>query len=61
VGQRFQATTDKAMSRTRTKLIHERKYAAEISVELIEDNTAWSPYLTPLTCGGSTQPVGWVE
>ena len=35
------------MMRKRTKLIHEGKYAAEIPVELIEDDTAWSPYLTP--------------
>ena len=35
------------MTRTRNKLIHEGKYAAEVSVELIEDDTAWSPYLSP--------------
>jgi hypothetical protein len=35
------------MTRKRTKLIHEGKYAAEVSVELIEDDTAWSPYLSP--------------
>jgi hypothetical protein len=37
------------MSRTRKsiKLIHEGKYAAEVPVELIEDDTAWSPYLMP--------------
>lgn len=35
------------MTRTRTKLIHEGKYAAEVQVELIEDETAWSPYLSP--------------
>jgi hypothetical protein len=34
-------------TRKRTKLIHEGKYAAEVPVELIEDDTAWSPYLTP--------------
>ncbi len=33
--------------RTSTELIHEGKYAAEVPVELIEDETAWSPYLTP--------------
>jgi hypothetical protein len=27
--------------------LHEGKYAAEVPVELIEDDTAWSPYLTP--------------
>jgi hypothetical protein len=34
-------------TRKRTKLIHEGKYAAEVAVELIVDDTAWSPYLTP--------------
>jgi len=34
-------------TRKRTKLIHEGKYAAEVPVELIEDETAWSPYLSP--------------
>ena len=35
------------MTRTTTKLVHEGKYAAEVQVELIEDDTAWSPYLSP--------------
>jgi hypothetical protein len=35
------------MTRKRTKFVHEGNYAAEVSVELIEDDTAWSPYLTP--------------
>jgi len=35
------------MKRKRTKFIHEGNYAAEVPVELIEDDTAWSPYLTP--------------
>jgi len=34
-------------TRKRTKIIHEGEYAAEVPVELIEDDTAWSPYLTP--------------
>jgi hypothetical protein len=34
-------------TRKRTKFIHEGKYAAEVPVELIEDDTAWSPYLSP--------------
>jgi hypothetical protein len=29
------------------KWIHEGRYAAEVPVELIEDDTAWSPYLSP--------------
>lgn len=35
------------MKRTRLKFIHEGKYAAEVEIELIEDDTAWSPYLSP--------------
>jgi hypothetical protein len=38
---------DTAMTRKRTKLIHEGKFAAEVPVDLIEDDTAWSPYLSP--------------
>jgi hypothetical protein len=33
------------MSR-KTKFIHEGRYAAEIPVELIEDDSSWSPYLS---------------
>jgi len=29
------------------EFIHEGKYAAEVPVDLIEDDTAWSPYLSP--------------
>ena len=35
------------MNRKTNKLVHEGKYAAEVPVELVEDDTAWSPYLTP--------------
>jgi len=28
-------------------LVHEGKYAAEVSVDLIEDDIPWSPYLSP--------------
>jgi hypothetical protein len=38
-------------TRKRTELIHEGKYAAEVPVELVEDETAWSPYLTPEDVG----------
>ncbi len=34
------------MTRKTIKLVHEGKYAAEVSVELIEDETGWSPYLS---------------
>ena len=36
-----------AMTRKSKEFIHEGKYAAEVPVELIEDETAWSPYLSP--------------
>ena len=35
------------MIRKSSKYVHEGKYAAEVPVDLIEDNTAWSPYLSP--------------
>ena len=35
------------MGRLRKEFIHEGKYAAEVPIDLIEDDTAWSPYLSP--------------
>lgn len=35
------------MKRKRTKLIQEGRYAAQVEVELIENDTAWSPYVSP--------------
>jgi len=32
--------------RKRIKYVHEGRYVAEVDVELLEDGTAWSPYLT---------------
>ena len=34
------------MTRKMIKLVHESGYAAEVPVELIEDDTGWSPYLS---------------
>ena len=34
------------MTRNTVKLIRQGRYAAEIPVELIEDDTGWSPYLS---------------
>jgi hypothetical protein len=34
------------MTRNTIKLIHEGRYAAQVPVELIEDETGWSPYLS---------------
>jgi hypothetical protein len=36
-----------AMTRRSKEFFHEGKYAAEVPVELIEDDMAWSPYLSP--------------
>jgi hypothetical protein len=33
-------------TRKRTKIVHEGKYVAEVDVELLEDETGWSPYLS---------------
>ena len=34
------------MKRETVEFIHEGKYAAEVPVVLIEDETGWSPYLS---------------
>ena len=34
------------MTRKSKEFVHEGKYAAEVAVDLIEDDTAWSPYLS---------------
>jgi len=34
------------MKRVHTKLVHEGKYVAEVDVELVETDDAWSPYLS---------------
>jgi hypothetical protein len=33
--------------RKQFKLLHEGRYAAEVEIELIEDDISWSPFLTP--------------
>lgn len=33
--------------RSRVKLVREGRFVAEVDVELLEDETGWSPYLTP--------------
>ena len=33
-------------NKRRTKFVHEGQYAAAVDVELIENETAWSPYLS---------------
>ncbi len=34
------------MKRETVEFVHEGKYAAEVPVALIEDETGWSPYLS---------------
>ncbi len=34
------------MTRKTVEFIHEGKYAAEVPVDLIEDESSWSPYLS---------------
>jgi hypothetical protein len=34
------------MTRKTVELVHEGKYAAEVPVELIEEEGGWSPYLS---------------
>jgi hypothetical protein len=34
------------MKRKTVELVHEGKYAAEVPVELIEEDDGWSPYLS---------------
>jgi hypothetical protein len=34
-------------TRPSKEFIHEGRYCAEVPIDLIEDDTAWSPYLTP--------------
>lgn len=33
--------------RRRVKLVQEGRYIAEVDVDLLEDETGWSPYLSP--------------
>ncbi len=33
--------------RRRVKLVQEGRYVAEVDVDLLEDETGWSPYLSP--------------
>jgi len=35
------------VSRKLKQLVHEGKFAAEVMVDLVEDETGWSPYVLP--------------
>jgi hypothetical protein len=50
-------STEDAMIRKSIELIHEGRYAAEVPVDLIEDDTGWSPYLS--LEDASSMPSGW--
>ena len=39
-------SAEKMRSKRKTKYIHEGRYVAEVDVEVIEDETSWSPYLS---------------
>lgn len=34
------------MKRRKTNYVHEGRFVAEVDVEVLEDETEWSPYLT---------------
>lgn len=34
------------MKQRKIKYVHEGRYVAEVEVELLEDDTGWSPYLS---------------
>ena len=38
--------TEEMMIRKTIKFIHEGRYAAEVPIDLVEDDTGWSPYLS---------------
>jgi hypothetical protein len=40
------AITEGILIRKTVKLIQEGRYAAEVPVEFVEDDTGWSPYLS---------------
>ena len=33
-------------SRRKSKFVHEGRYVAQVDVDVIEDDTSWSPYLS---------------
>ena len=37
---------EKVTRKRKTKYIHEGRYVAEVDVEVIRDDTSWSPYLS---------------
>lgn len=45
MGKRFSEEAH-VRKRTRTKLVHEGRYVAEVEVELLEKEDEWSPYLS---------------
>ena len=37
---------EKMSNRKHTKLLHEGKYVAEVEIEIIDNENAWSPYIS---------------
>jgi hypothetical protein len=46
MGFGIQTKVKKMITLKKVKLIHVGRYAAEVAVELIDDDTGWAPYLT---------------
>ena len=46
MGRKLCEEAMKMRRRKKTKYVHEGRYVAEVEVELIEDDTGWSPYLS---------------
>ena len=46
IGDEVGGKTSSMSKRTRTKLVHEGSYVAEMEIELLEDPEGWAPYLS---------------
>ncbi len=46
MGFGIQTKVKKMITLKKIKLIHVGRYAAEVTVELIDDDTGWAPYLS---------------
>jgi hypothetical protein len=46
MGSVIQAEAVTMKRRKKSKYVHEGQYVAEVEVELLEDDTGWSPYIS---------------
>lgn len=46
MGSVIQTEAETVKQRNKLKYVHEGQYVAEVDVELLEDDTGWSPYLS---------------